>query len=51
MSSWVSRGAAAKAAGEMIYGKAAQAVDVDGKMENVGTTTVKFEGVLDEWSQ
>lgn len=36
---------------EMVYGKAAQAVDVDGKMENVGTTTVKFEGVLDEWSQ
>ena len=31
--------------------KAAQAVDVDGKMENVGTTTMKFEGALDEWSQ
>ena len=36
---------------EMVYGKAAQAVDVDGKMENVGTTTMKFEGALDEWSQ
>lgn len=36
---------------EMVYGKAAQAVDVDGSIENTGTTTVKFEGVLDEWSK
>lgn len=36
---------------EMWYGKAPQAVDLDGKVENTGTTVVKFEGVLDEWSQ
>lgn len=36
---------------EAVYGKAAQAVDIDGRMENTGTTVVKFEGVLDEWSQ
>lgn len=36
---------------EMWYGKAPQALDVDGKMETAGVQTVKFEGVLDEWSQ
>lgn len=36
---------------EMWYGKAPQAVDLDGKVENTGTQTIKFEGVLDEWSQ
>ena len=36
---------------EMWYGKAPQAVDLDGKVENTGATVVKFEGVLDEWSQ
>lgn len=36
---------------EMWYGKAPQAVDLDGKVENTGTTVVKFEGVLDEWSE
>ncbi len=36
---------------EMWYGKAPQAVDLEGKVENTGTQTVKFEGVLEEWSQ
>ena len=36
---------------EAVYGKAAQAVDLEGKVENLGTQTIKFEGVLDEWSQ
>lgn len=36
---------------EAVYGKATQAVDLEGKVENTGTTTVKFEGVLEEWSK
>lgn len=36
---------------EAIYGKASQAVDLEGKMENTGTVTVAFEGVLQEWSE
>ena len=36
---------------EAIYGKAAQAVDLEGRVENTGTQTVKFEGVLEEWSR
>ena len=36
---------------EAVYGKAPQAIDLDGKVENTGTQVVKFEGVLDEWSQ
>lgn len=36
---------------EAVYGKAPQAIDLDGKVENTGTTTVKFEGELEEWSR
>ena len=36
---------------EMYYGKAPQAVDLEGKVENTGTQTVRFEGVLEEWSK
>lgn len=36
---------------EAQYGKAKQAVDVDGSIENTGTTVVKFEGELAEWAQ
>lgn len=36
---------------ESVYGKAPQAIDLEGKVENTGATVVKFEGVLDEWSQ
>lgn len=36
---------------EAVYGKAKQAVDLDGKMENTGVQTIKFEGELEEWSE
>lgn len=36
---------------EAVYGKAPQAIDLDGKMENTGTQVVKFEGALEEWSE
>ena len=36
---------------ESVYGKAPQAIDLEGKMENLGSQTIKFEGVLDEWSR
>ena len=36
---------------EAQYGKAKQAVDVEGNIENTGTTVVKFEGELAEWAQ
>jgi hypothetical protein len=36
---------------EMWFGKAPQALDLDGKVENTGSQTIKFEGVLDEWSR
>ena len=36
---------------EAVYGKAPQALDIEGKMENTGTQTIKFEGALEEWSE
>lgn len=36
---------------EAVYGKAAQALDLDGKVESTGTQTIKFEGVLEEWAE
>ena len=36
---------------EAVYGKAAQSVDLDGKMDTTGTQTIKFEGVLEDWSE
>jgi hypothetical protein len=36
---------------EMWYGKSPQALDLEGKVESLGTQTIKFEGVLDEWSR
>ena len=36
---------------EMWFGKAPQALDLDGKVESTGTQTIKFEGVLEEWSE
>lgn len=36
---------------EMVYGKSAQQIDLEGKLDQVGTQTIKFEGVLDEWSK
>lgn len=36
---------------EAVYGKAPQAIDLEGKVENTGTQVIQFEGVLDEWSR
>ena len=36
---------------EMFYGKAGQRVEVEGNMNTTGTTEIKFEGVLGEWSE
>ena len=36
---------------EMWYGKSPQALDLEGKVESTGTQTIKFEGVLEEWSE
>lgn len=35
---------------EAVYGKAAQAVDIDGRLDG-GTTVVKFEGEIAEWAK
>lgn len=36
---------------EMWYGKAPQALDLDGKVESGGVQTIRFEGILEEWSK
>ena len=36
---------------EAQYGKAKQAVDVDGSIEQTGSTIVEFKGELAEWAQ
>lgn len=36
---------------EAVYGKAPQAVDLNGELKNTGATVVKFEGALEEWSK
>lgn len=36
---------------EAIYGKASQAVDLEGKVDTGGTQVIKFEGELDKWSR
>ena len=40
-----------KWAAEMVYGKAKQQVDLEGEVKNTGTTTVQFEGILEDWSK
>lgn len=35
---------------EAVYGKAPQAIDLDGELKNTGTTVIEFKGALDEWS-
>ena len=35
---------------EMYFGKAPQALDVDGKVEQQSGVTITFEGKLEEWS-
>lgn len=36
---------------EQVHGKAPQAIDLEGRMENTGTMKVEFTGVLSEWSE
>lgn len=36
---------------EMYYGKARQQVDMESETKLVGTTSIKFEGELDKWSE
>lgn len=36
---------------EAVYGKAPQAIDLDGKLENTGTTTIEFKGEIAEWAE
>lgn len=36
---------------EMWFGKAPQALDLDGKIENTGVHKVEFKGKLAEWSE
>lgn len=36
---------------EAHYGKAKQAVDVDGSIESTGITSIRFEGELAEWAK
>lgn len=36
---------------EMWYGKAPQAMNLEGKVRGGGTQVIEFKGVLDEWSR
>lgn len=36
---------------EAVYGKAPQALDIEGKMENTGSTVVEFKGEIAEWAE
>lgn len=36
---------------EAVYGKAPQALDIEGRMENTGTTVVEFKGEIAEWAE
>ena len=36
---------------EAVYGKAPQAIDLDGKMENTGSTVIEFKGEIAEWAK
>ena len=36
---------------EAVFGKAPQALDIEGRVENTGSQTIKFEGALEEWSE
>ena len=36
---------------EAVFGKAPQALDIEGKMENTGTTVVEFRGEIAEWAE
>lgn len=36
---------------EAVYGKAPQALDIEGKMENTGSTVIEFKGEIAEWAK
>lgn len=36
---------------EAVYGKAPQSMSLEGELNNTGTTTIKFEGALEEWAK
>ena len=36
---------------EAVYGKAAQAVDLEGRVENTGSTVIEFKGEIAEWAK
>lgn len=36
---------------EAVYGKAPQAIDLDGKLENTGTQVIEFKGEIAEWAK
>lgn len=36
---------------ESVYGKASQAVALDGEVKNTGAMLIRFEGALEEWSK
>lgn len=36
---------------EAVYGKATQAMDLEGKVDTGGTTVIKFEGEIAEWAK
>ena len=36
---------------ENVYGKAPQALDIDGELKNTGTTVVEFRGEIAEWAK
>lgn len=36
---------------EAVYGKAPQAIDLDGKLENTGNTVIEFKGEIAEWAK
>lgn len=36
---------------EAVYGKAPQAIDLEGKMESTGSTVIEFKGEIAEWAK
>lgn len=36
---------------EAVYGKAPQAIDLEGKMESTGSTVIEFRGEIAEWAK
>ena len=36
---------------EAVYGKAPQALDIEGKMESTGSTVIEFKGEIAEWAE